>query len=258
MRFIVPVFAILLVFIPVRAEDAPHFAVASNMMQVMTEILRQYKHDSGTGDINLVFGSSGNFTRQIIQGAPFELFLSANKKYVDVLLRDSRQVIASRKFAVGHIGYFIPAGSLLSGKKSLEEINEALINDQYRRIAIANPDFAPYGVAARQVLQTAGLWVMEKRKLLLGENIAQAMQYTLSGGVDIGIVPQSFAVLPDIRDKGNFFLIPEDWHEPVIEYLVLLKDAGKESRAFYQYLLSGKPTPILKKYGYTTNTMVGD
>lgn len=258
MRSILPVLAFLLVFVPARAEDAPHFAVASNMMQVMTEILKQYKHDSGTADINLVFGSSGNFTRQIIQGAPFELFLSANKRYVDVLLRDGKHIAANREFALGHIGYFIPAGSLLSGKNTLEEINKALIDGEYRRIAIANPEFAPYGVAARQVLQTAGLWAMEKKKLLLGENIAQAMQYTLAGGVDIGIVPQSFAVLPDIRDKGNFFLIPENWHEPIIEYLVLLQDAGPQSRSFYQYLLSGKPKPILEKYGYSTDTMVGE
>jgi len=256
MKFSIPVLAFLLVFAPARAEDAPHFAVASNMMQVMTEILKQYKHDSGTGDINLVFGSSGNFMRQILQGAPFELFLSANKKYVDVLLRDGKHVAASREFALGHIGYFIPSGSLLSGKKNLEEINKALSNGEYRRIAFANPEFAPYGVAARQVLQTAGLWAIENEKLLLGENIAQAMQFTLAGGVDIGIVPQSFAVLPQIRDKGNFFLIPEDWHEPIIEYLVLLQDAGPQSRAFYQYLLSGKPKPILKKYGYATDITI--
>jgi molybdate transport system substrate-binding protein len=226
------------------------------MTQVMTEILNQYRHEPGAGNINLVFGSSGNFARQIMQGAPFELFLSANKKYVEVLRRDNSRVTAFHEFALGRIGYFIPTGSLLSGKKNLKEINQSLINGEYRRIAIANPEFAPYGVAAKQSLQTAGLWVIEKEKLLMGENIAQAMQYTISGGVDLGIVPQSIAVLPETRDKGKFFLIPEDWHDPIIEYLVLLKNATPVSRACYQYLLSGKATPILEKYGYMTKTSI--
>jgi molybdate transport system substrate-binding protein len=254
MKFIVPVLVFLCTCCSVRAEDVPLFAAASNMMQVMTEILDQYQHEHGAGEINMVFGSSGNFARQIIQGAPFELFLSANKKYVDVLIQDNKHVSAFQEFAQGRIGYFIPAGSLLSGKKNLKEINQSLINGEYRRIAIANPDFAPYGAAARQSLQTAGLWAIKKEKLLSGENIAQAMQYTLAGGVDIGIVPQSFAVLAEIREQGDFFLIPQDWHEPIIEYLVLLRHATPESRAFYQYLLSGKAKPILEKYGYRAGT----
>lgn len=258
MKLILPLFIFFVASMPAQAEKAPMFAVASNMMQVMTEILNLYGQENGKSDINLVFGSSGNFARQIIQGAPFQLFLSANKRYVNELMKNHSHVAAYREFALGRIGYFIPSGSMLSGKKNLEQIDNALENGAYRRIAIANPEFAPYGVAARQALQTAGLWVIEKKKLLMGENIAQAMQYTLSGGVDVGIVPQSFAVLPEISQKGKFFLIPEDWHDPIIEYLVLMQNAGRESREFYQYLLSGKATPILKKYGYVTGNMTAN
>ena len=247
-----------LLSLPARAEDPPMFAVASNMMQVMTEILGRYRHDNATANINLVFGSSGNFARQIMQGAPFQMFLSANKQYVDMLMRDNGRVSAYHEFATGRIGYFIPNGSRLAGKRSLEEINRALANDAYRRIAIANPEFAPYGIAARQALQTAGVWALDKKKLLKGENIAQAMQYTLAGGVDIGVVPLSYALLPDIRAQGKFFLIPRDWHDPIIEYLVLLKQAGPASRTFYEYLLSGKAVPVLKKYGYETARVAGE
>ena len=224
----------------------------------MTEIREQYRHEQGRSDISLVFGSSGNFARQILQGAPFELFLSANKKYVDLLINNGTMPSDYRQFALGRIGYFIPHGSLLSADNSLEEINKSLVNGKYRRLAIANPEYAPYGVAARQALQTAGLWAIENDKILLGENIAQAVQFTLSGSVDIGIIPLSYAVLPGTRDKGKFFLIPENWHEPIIEYLVLLQGAGSEGKAFYQYLLSGKAAPILKKFGYVTSNTDND
>lgn len=240
------------------AKDVPQFAVAANMMHVMTDIREQYRNEHGNSDINLVFGSSGNFSRQILQGAPFELFLSANKKYVDFLIHNGVKPADYREFALGRIGYFIPDGSILSGDNSLEDINNSLVNGDFRRIAIANPEYAPYGVAARQALQTAGLWVIEKDKFLLGENIAQAVQFTLSGNVDIGIIPLSYALLPETRDKGKFYLIPENWHEPIIEYLVLLQKAGPAGKAFYQYLLSGRATPILKKYGYVTTTTISN
>lgn len=253
---------LILVFLctckPAKAEDIPLVAVAANMMHVMTDVREQYIKERGSGDINLVFGSSGNFARQIVQGAPFEMFLSANRKYVNFLIHNGVEPTDYREFALGRIGYFIPNGSALSGDNSLEKISKSLVNGNFRRIAIANPEYAPYGVAAKQALQTSGLWVIEKEKLLLGENIAQAVQFTLSGSVDIGIIPFSYAVLPEIREKGRFFLIPENWHEPIIEYLVLLQKPGTTSKAFYQYLLSGKATPILKKYGYVTISKVSN
>lgn len=248
----------LFIYTPVRADKDPLFAVAANMMHVMTDVRELYMNEPGSAGINLVFGSSGNFARQIVQGAPFELFLSANKKYVDFLIHNGIRPADYREFALGRIGYFIPDGSALSGDRGLDEINKSLVNGKFRRIAIANPAFAPYGMAARQALQTAGLWAIENDKLLLGENIAQAVQFALSGNVDLGIIPLSYAVLPETRDKGKFFLIPENWHEPIIEYLVQLQGAGTASRAFYQYLLSGKAAQILKKYGYVTTTMVSD
>lgn len=258
MKLAFSVFLYLFISTTVRAEDIPLFAVASNMMQVITEIRDQYILEHHDNDINLVFGSSGNFARQILQGAPFELFLSANKKYVDILEHGNGRVSAFREFAIGRIGYFIPEGSSLAGIKNLEGISKSLINGAYRRIAIANPEFAPYGVAARQALQTAGLWAVDNEKLLLGENIAQAVQFTLSGGVDLGIIPLSYALLPEVKNKGDFFLIPGDWHEPIIEYLVLLRGAGEQSRTFYQYLLSVKTKLILEKYGYATDTTMGN
>ena len=235
------------------AEEGPLVAVAANMMHVMNGIQEAYLEE-GNNSINFVYSSSGNLARQILQGAPFELFLSANRVYVDFLIQNDIRIAGIKEFARGRIGYFIPKNSSLSNKTGLEEINKTLVNGEYHRIAIANPEFAPYGVAAEQALRTAGLWVIESDKLLLGENTAQAVQFSLSGGVDIGIIPSSYAVIRAVRDGGKFYLIPEEWHQPIIEYLVLLLRSGPEGKKFYNYLQSDKVRLILEKNGYTANT----
>lgn len=228
-------------------------AVASNMTQVFTELTEQYDQNK-QGNIRLVFGSSGNFARQIVQGAPFEIFLSANRKFVDFLIDNHVALEQDTQFASGKIGYFIPNDSSLSHNNSLSAINKSLAKSEYTRMAIANPEIAPYGVAAQQALQSAGLWVLSHSKLILGENVAQAMQFTLSGGVDIGIVPASYAMLPETKGKGRFITIPESWHKPIIQYLVLKEDASSMSKEFYRYLLSESSRTIIEKYGYSRST----
>jgi molybdate transport system substrate-binding protein len=234
-----------------HAAESPLVAAASNMSHVLTEIADAY-HAETHRTVRLSFGSSGNFTRQILQGAPYSLFISADRKYLDILRQEGLQITTNSIFAYGRIGIFIPATSPLAAKTDLQDIMHALYNGSYRRLAIANPDYAPYGTAAMQSLQSAGLWVIEKGKLLIGESAAQTMQITLTGGVDLGIIPASYAKLPGIMEQGKFFLIPETWHKPVIQYLVLLDEADQPSRQFYNYLLTDATKQILHKYGYVT------
>ncbi len=231
------------------AADIPSIAVASNMSHVLKEISTQFKLKTGSS-VNLSVGSSGNFTRQILQGAPYELFISANKKYVNIRRKKGMSIEASSELARGRIGMFIPNNSPLYHSTDLDDVMKSLYHGQYRRMAIANPEHAPYGQAAKQALQYAGLWIIERDKLLVGENAAQAMQFTLSGSVDLGIVPSSFIYLPKIKNKGLFLLIPESWHQPIIQYLTLFKGAGDISKSFYAYLLTDDSKNIIKKYGY--------
>ncbi len=241
---------LLLLFTNVTlAADAPHMAVASNMFQAMTDIARSFRQDTNI-DVRLIFGSSGNFARQIIQGAPFRLFLSADRKYVDLLKENGLTLLADIKYARGRIGLFIPDGSTMSVSKDLSSAMKKLFHGKYKRLTIANPEHAPYGIAAQQALQNAGLWVVEKHRLLLAENAAQAAQIALSGNVDVGIIPASFTYLPVFQNKGKFFLIPEQWHQPLQQHLVLLEGANSIEKQFFEYMQEAKARRIVQKYGY--------
>lgn len=239
------------------AAEAPLVAVASNLSHTLTEITSQFEQTSGV-NVKLSFGSSANFARQILQGAPYQLFLSADKKYVDMLLENGHQITKSKEFARGRIGFFIPNNSRLSDKPDIKAIVNAIEFNQYRRLVIANPAFAPYGLAAQQALKYAGVWVIDKNKLLMGENAAQAMQFSLSGSIDIGIIPASYAELTEIKNKGHFFLIPDQWHQPIRQYLVLLTETSKSSNQFYNYLLAKESQTIIKKYGYTVTAQTNE
>lgn len=230
-------------------------AAASNMSNTLTEITNQFEKESGIR-VKLSFGSSGNFTRQILQGAPYQIFLSADKKYVDKLADSGHKPVQTEEFARGRIGFFIPKGSKLSTKTNVEDIINAIEFDDYNRMVYANPEFAPYGTAAVQALHSAGVWNIDKGKLLMGENAAQALQYSLSGGVDVALIPASYAVLPKVKDKGRFFMIPEQWHKPIQQYLALLSDSNPSAKRFYDYLLSTEPQYILAKYGYSTGPVI--
>lgn len=237
------------------AAQPPLVAAASNMTRALTEIAGQFQKQSGIS-VKLSFGSSGNFTRQILQGAPYQIFLAADKKYVDKLTAGGHKVLRNEEFARGRIGFFIPKGSDLYDKTSLEGIINAIEFDEYHRMVYANPEYAPYGAAAQQSLRNAGVWDIDKSKLLLGENAAQAMQFTLAGGVDVGIIPASYAVLPEVKNRGRFFPIPEQWHKPIRQYLALLSDSNPSGVRFYNYLLSADPLTVLTKYGYIGNPQV--
>lgn len=242
---------LLMVFFPAAALwAAPAVAVASNMTHVMTAIVAKYHSVSGK-NVKITYGSSGNFTRQIEQGAPYTVFVSAAGKYVDILAGKDLLQKPAVAYARGQIGLFIPKNSQLYKAADLHAVFNALYYGEYRRIAIANPDHAPYGMAAEQALQSGGLWAIEKKRLLLATDAAQVAQYVLSGGVDVGIIPASFAHLPIVTDNGRFIPIPADWHAPIQQYLALVRGAGENSRDFYRFLLGKEARSILEQSGYT-------
>ena len=129
------------------AANSVLVASASNMSNTLTEITDQFEKQSGIR-VKLSFGSSGNFARQILQGAPYQILLTADKKYVDKLVENGHKPVRSQEFTRGRIGFFIPTGSNLSGKSDLEGIINAIEFDDYNRLVYANPEFAPYGAAA--------------------------------------------------------------------------------------------------------------
>ena len=243
-------FLSLLAFAPtVSAQDVPTIAAASDLKFALEEVAKAYEQTSGQ-KLRLVFGASGNLTRQIAQGAPFDLFLSADEQYVFDLHKQGLTVDEGVLYAIGHVVLFVPKGSPIKADAGLEDLKRAIDDGRLKKLSIANPEHAPYGRAARAVLQSAGLWDKVQDKLVLGENVSQAAQYAASGATQAGLFALSLAVTPNYRQAGSYVVLPEAWHPPLRQRMVLLKRAGEGARRFQAYLQQPAARGILKTYGF--------
>lgn len=234
-----------------RAAEVPVTAAAADLKFVLPEMAELFRRQTGE-QVKLVFGSSGNFTQQIEQGAPFELFLAADETYIQRLDQRGLTKDAGVLYAIGRVVLFAPQGSPLRVDAGLAGLKDALADGRIKRFAIANPEHAPYGRAARAVLQHAGLWSVIEPKLVYGENAAQAMQFAASGSCQGGIVPLSLSKTPEIARLGHFEPIPAARHdtEPLRQRMVLLKSAGAVARAFYDYLQQPPAREMFSRYGF--------
>ncbi|MEO5784275.1 MAG: molybdate ABC transporter substrate-binding protein [Casimicrobiaceae bacterium] len=230
-------------------SDVPSVAAAADLQFALTDIATAFAKDTGR-DVKLVFGSSGNFRRQIAAGAPFEVFLSADEAYVQSLAREGRTRDEGVIYAVGRIALVAATGSPLALDGQLKGLRAALGKARIHRFAIANPEHAPYGRAAKQALEHAGLWTALQGRLVLGENVAQAAQFALTPTVQGGIISFAQARSATLEKRLAYALIPDDWHAPLRQRMVLLKNAGPTAAAFYAYLLSPKARGVLTRYGF--------
>jgi molybdate transport system substrate-binding protein len=227
----------------------PLVAAASDLQFALDEIVTRFQRDTGIA-LRVSYGSSGNFTRQIEQGAPFELFLSADEAYVDRLAARGLTRGDGALYAIGRIVLFAPHGSPLEPDPGLKNLAARLASGDSGRLAIANPEHAPYGRAAEQALRSLGVWEAVQPKLLLGENVAQAAQFASSGNADGGIIAYSLALAPALRERGTFALLPETLHAPLRQRMVLLQRASPAAVRFYDYLRSPSSRAILGQYGF--------
>ncbi|MCK6453447.1 MAG: molybdate ABC transporter substrate-binding protein [Alphaproteobacteria bacterium] len=234
---------------PRAQPDIPVVAAASDLKFALEEIAGSFRRETGL-DLKLTFGSSGNFARQIAQGAPFQLFLSADEAYVEALADQGRTVDRGAIYAVGRIVLFAPKGSPLTVDAGLAGLKTALDQDRIKRFAIANPEHAPYGRAAEQALRAQELWETIKPLLVLGENVSQAAQFALSGSAQGGIFAYSLALAPSVSGLGSFYILPPDAHAPLRQRMVLLKGAGRAAREFYAYLQGTPARAIFRRYGF--------
>jgi len=234
---------------PAASTTPPLVAAASDLQFALDEIVARFQRDTGIAP-RVTYGSSGNFTRQIEQGAPFDLFLSADEAYVDRLAARGLTRGDGALYAIGRIVLFAPHGSPLEPDPRLENLAARLASGESGRLAIANPEHAPYGRAAEQAMRSLGVWEAVQPKLLLGENVAQAAQFASSGNADGGIIAYSLALAPALRERGRFALLPETLHAPLRQRMVLLKRASPASVRFYDYLRSPSSRAILSRYGF--------
>lgn len=229
--------------------STPAVAAAADLQFALEEVHQQFKVDTGQS-LRLVFGSSGNFYRQISEGAPFQLYFSADEEYVQKLHEAGKTEDEGALYAVGRIVLMVPNGSPLKADEQLSDLRAALADGRLKKFAIANPEHAPYGRRAEEALKHVGLWTEIKDKLVMGENVAQAAQFATSANAQGGIVAYSLVLSPNLAKRGQFALIPSEWHEPLKQRMVLIKDADATSRAFYHYLQQPAARAILARYGF--------
>lgn len=236
-----------------RADDAdgdvPVVAAASDLQFALTEVAEAFTAATGHA-VKLTFGSSGNFTTQIREGAPFQLFLSADEAFVAQLDAAGLTRDAGTLYAEGRIVIMAPHGAALGPDTAMDALAAMLDAGSLARFAIANPDHAPYGQRAAEALRHRGLWEKIQPHLVFGENASQAAQFALSGNADGGIIAYSLALAPAVQSLGTFALIPGDWHAPLLQRMVLLKNAGPVAEAFYAYMQSPAARAIMERHGF--------
>lgn len=234
------------------ASDVPAIAAAADLRFALSELANRFHAETGMA-VKVSFGSSGNFTTQIEHGAPFEIFLSADEHYVFRLADQGLTRDRGRLYAIGRIVFFVPNGSTLAADPQLGTLREALAQGRLQRFAIANPEHAPYGRAARAALETARLWRQIQPHLVLGENAAQAAQFASSGSTDGGLIPLALSRAPQLAALGTFATIPAEWHvnEPLRQRVVLLRNAGDTASAFYRFLQTENARRTLAAFGFS-------
>jgi len=232
-----------------HAQSLPTVAAASDLKFALEEVAARFEKETGQ-KLRLVFGSSGNFYTQLMQDAPFHMFMSADQDFVYKLAEAGKTQDQGRVYAKGRIGVMVPATSPLKADGQLKDLAAALNDGRLQKFAIANPEHAPYGKRAEEALRKAGLWDAIKPKLVLAENISQAAQFATSGSAQGGIIAQSLALSPAIGKLGSFDLIPEDWHQPLMQRMVLMKDAPVAVKSFYDYLGQPSAQAVMSRFGF--------
>ena len=228
-------------------------AAASDLKFALTDLIKTFTQVTGI-QIEVQFGSSGNFAQQIQQGLPLDLFLSADERYVLALAKAGLTQDSGALYATGRIALILPKNSALQLPKSESEARSGLSAQlqTIRKFAIANPEHAPYGRAAREALQNLGLWEQLQPKLVLGDNISQATQFVTSGAAQAGITALSLALAPEVAaQSGGYWLLPAPLHAPLKQRMVLLKTARPGAKALFDYLQTPVAKEILAKYGFS-------
>jgi molybdate transport system substrate-binding protein len=218
-------------------------AAASDLGPAFEELGKLFEQQNKI-KVTFSFSSTGTLTQQIENHAPFDLFAAANVSYIDglekkgLILADSKAL-----YATGRITIWMRADSPLK----IERL-EDLAKHEIQKVAIANPGHAPYGTAAREALQSLGVWAVVEPKLVLGENVRQAMQYAETGNVDVAITALSLSV----QSKGRWVLIPQELHKPLDQALAVLKGTKheQEARQFAAFINGPVGRPVMRKYGF--------
>jgi len=224
-----------------------HVAVAANFMEPARAIARQFEQQTGC-KVVLSFGSTGQLYAQIKNGAPYAVFLAADSARPELLERDGPGVAGTRvTYAVGKLVLWSPRAGFVDAN------GQVLAGGGFSHLAIANPDLAPYGAAAREVLMHLGLWERLQDRIVRGENIGQAFQYVRTGNAELGLVALSQIQRPGEPADGSQWLPPQSMYTPIDQQAVLVKDEPA-GRKLLEFLRGEQARAIIRSYGYDTPT----
>lgn len=239
---------VLSIFAPGTATAEVHVAAASDLVYCMQDLNAEFRKERSDIDVVVSVGSSGTFYAQIRNGAPFDLFLSADMEFPRRLIDEGvAEKNSLTPYAIGRIVLWSTRADL-DLRRGLAVLTDKTIS----RIAIANPEHAPYGRAAKAAMEKAGVWNTVQPKVVFGENISQARQFVQTGNADIGIIALSLVMAPVVQGIGQYALIPEDAHPRLEQGAVLTARGAKnsEAQAYMTFLRSLQARSIFEKYGF--------
>jgi molybdate transport system substrate-binding protein len=225
-------------------------AAAADMNAVLPELAARYRKQTGQA-VQLLFGSSGNLTNQIRNGAPFDIFFSADEEYPRQLIREGLALKDTlHRYAVGRLVLWVRSDSALD----LQKLGmKALLEPSVKKCAIANPQHAPYGRAAEAALKRFGIYDQVRPKLVLGENVSQAAQFVESGNAQAGLIALSPALAPAMKHEGRYWTVPLDSYPALNQAAVVLSRSKSPDAAhqFLEFVRTPEATSLLEAYGFS-------
>jgi molybdate transport system substrate-binding protein len=233
-----------------KAEPELLVAAAADLNPALHDIARQYEKKTRIR-VKLSFGASGALTEQIRNGAPFDVFFSADMDYPKRLIADGQaDALSLYQYSLGKLVLWVPANSPLDVERQGMAV---LLGRSVKKIAIANPEHAPYGRAAVAALKHARLYDRLADRFVMGENVSQAAQFAESGNAQAGFVALAHALSPAVKSMGKFWVVPADYYPALEQGVVVLSRSQhkKEAADFLQYLKTKDAADVLRKYGFT-------
>ncbi len=245
------VLSALLVVTTVRAAESVSIAAAADLTYCLDDINAAFKKAHPGADLKVSSGSSGNFTTQIKNGAPFEVFLSADVSFPRELIKDGLADESTLMiYAVGRIVLWTSTPDKVDVTRGFELLRDP--NGPVKKLAVANPDHAPYGRAAKEALVHEKLWDAVQPRIVLGENIAQTAQFVETGNADAGFVALSLVLSPKLAKVGKWWEVPADTYNKLEQGVVLTKAGANNplARAYVEFLRSDEARAIFDRYGF--------
>ncbi|MDD5301053.1 MAG: molybdate ABC transporter substrate-binding protein [Gallionella sp.] len=221
-------------------------AAAADLKFALDEIVVLFGKAHPGDQVETVYGSSGKFQAQIRQGAPFDLYFSADIAYARALKAEGFAASEAQPYAVGRIVLWSPSRD--AGRMTLTDLADPAI----QKIAIANPKHAPYGKRAEEALKAAGVWEKVEAKLVYGENVAQTAQFVQTGNAQVGIIALSLALSPELAKQGGYTLIPDKLHQPLEQGFIITRHAAGNplAQAFASFMAGKEARMVMTRYGF--------